>query len=486
MTRALIWGIDIPTEVADPWHGLWTEASGKLLSPTGVESTPVNPPTCTQNLKATWPDTSLIPIPSCDAILVRKPGLPAVTTPDSELEAGKTWLNYNILAGTTRRIAGKNANGYIYITPSGLRWRVMPGSATAKSRVLAGDGSITLTFSRFGQCYDTPPNQSSGAMAFTFTLGHDRFPGDSLADVPYSLQLDDVNETGSKALFAVCRAGSWFREVVAVIEITLSGDETVAASLAVVAEDASCTWSAGASGTSVYKYGRWAVEGGSWVGSLHDDPPADGRISSFIVSQSATLTQEQLVGGRYSSAGVREILKGSYVSTMSGSATPSLGDAPGGTYYGTFRRDGSTTQSEVATLSANGVTIKSLTSGTTTSGYDYCSGPVSSGSAGVVARARSYDGINHADTIAGLALPSGADILPRYFVRYSNTLYGITGNYIDPVSGVAGYYWHGMSGKLASTTERTFAATVDPQPRFACEHPVTGQIVRSTTPLCFL
>lgn len=90
----------------DPWHGLYR--NGVLELPNG--STRAHAPTPTRG----------------DCFVVKVPGLPAPTNTAADAAAGRTWLNYALLAGVDHTLYRTNLseNGWVYIDPNNKAWLV--------------------------------------------------------------------------------------------------------------------------------------------------------------------------------------------------------------------------------------------------------------------------------------------------------------------------------------------------------------------------
>lgn len=130
-----------PVKFGDTSHGLYSAATGQITTPT--------------------PDAVQIACPGVqplgtDSFVLRIPGTPAVPerTPEeiaADDAAGRTWINYGIIAGFNRRLYGaalsdtslSPAQGWIYVDDDGDRWMV---------RISFADFSVLrLRFRRFGR-----------------------------------------------------------------------------------------------------------------------------------------------------------------------------------------------------------------------------------------------------------------------------------------------------------------------------------------------
>lgn len=102
-----------------PFHGLWRASDNKILTPSGVLiNTPGVPPNAEQEFNVRyWPPG--------DAFAVRVPGQPAVTNTPEDDAAGRHWLNYGIISGIQHRFYGKRLEWpqWLYVAPDKSVWR---------------------------------------------------------------------------------------------------------------------------------------------------------------------------------------------------------------------------------------------------------------------------------------------------------------------------------------------------------------------------
>lgn len=195
-----------------PWHGLWKAGDGKIHVPDGpVIDTPGQSPS-----HGPLARESRIG----DAWKVQPPGTAAVARTPAEAAAdaaaGRTWLNYAILSGSSKRLYGKalhpnafeSMRVWIYVDPDGGRWLVR---LTLSS----------LTVSRFGHF---PKDASEPAAAQSVLIDLDLL-------FPYTaarlFAVEDVTPSGDKALIAFASLTAFpddeRRRLFQVWEIVLSG-----------------------------------------------------------------------------------------------------------------------------------------------------------------------------------------------------------------------------------------------------------------------
>lgn len=491
--------------LVDPWHGLYRASDGKIEAPNGIRtSVKGTAPICTVQIK-TAPGGANMPLPACDSVLVRRPGMPVVTTPASEEALGKTWLNYNIMAGGEKVMAGRFCHYWLYQAPDGSRWYVS-GNIYATLTNLAGVATISLSLNRFGEFGQAAEQQIIANQTINFTTQTD-LDGAGSATLNLSVMVDDVTETGNKAVASVCYgvAGDInYRRVLAVIEITLSGQPpTAVMASSLLAQEADLPWfdpwyAVGAPypPAPTLKTGFWAFSGGEWVFSVYDGnyaSPAPVRIV-LVVAGSADYYREYLVGGRYDAAAAVQVIKGRVERHATTTADLSAG-TPGGPSPAGFVITGSETITGFARLLANGATIEEISwsysaTGTQTDGVDSISnsatvgGESTSGTNATGAFTTGFGSINYIGSYMPINIYD--DII---FQRYSNSLFGIVirAPYDMAAPGAArGRWFGGVSGKLSADPTIVKPASATEFPINASEHPVTGQIARSVTAVAWV
>jgi hypothetical protein len=486
--------------LVDPWHGLYRASDGKIEAPNGIRTAVKGlAPICAAQIM-TAPGGAAMALPACDSVLVRRPGQPAVTTPASEEALGKTWLNYNIMAGGEKVMAGRFCHYWLYQAPDGSRWYVT-GSVYATLHNLAGVATLSLNLNRFGEFGQAAEQQIIANQTINFTAQTD-LDGAGDGTLNISVMIDDVTETGHKAVVSVCYgvAGDVnYRRVLAVIEITLSGQPPTAVMAAtLIAQESGLAWydpwyAVGAPypPAPTLKTAAWAFSGGVWNFLVWDGnfpTPASPRIV-LVTSGTADYYREYLVGGRYDAAGTLQLIKGRVERHASATADVSAG-TPGGPSPAGFVLTGSETVTGFARLMANGVTIDEISwnysaSGTQTDGADAITnsatvgGFTTSGTNATGAFTTGFGAINYIGTYMPVNIYE--DIL---FQRYSNSLYGIVLR--EPYDmaapgGTRGRWFGGVHGKLGQDTAIEKRAPDTDYPIYASEQPVTGQIARSAS-----
>lgn len=239
------------TLFGDPWHGLWTQSTGLIHTPSGVAV-----PTLGQA-----PQAGPMQYESRigDAFGVQVPGHPLVERSSAaaaaDAAAGRSWPNYGILAGARRRLYGKPLHSnqfaamrsWIYIDPEGGRWRITIGE----------NGGSELTAVRFGAI---PKDLGEPAVAQTV------YPEIDLPFSPGSQDIYAVDDASADGTLAILVLGSLYSEkpnfqrrmVVRIWTIELAGVPPAMTA------------------TATLIYSRPATEGGNRVVVVH--PPTLTRV----------------------------------------------------------------------------------------------------------------------------------------------------------------------------------------------------------------
>ena len=169
-------------------HGEWSSATGNITAPGAV----VIP------LRGVAPaDTGIYERSSGDSINVHVPGNPPVSrTPEqlaADAAAGRTWLDYGILAGGNRRLYGHalGPRTWVYCAADGSRWHC----------ALSGPSLPTITFKEFGRV----PGSNTGPVQFAAVAVES--PIERGEYFPRYFVIDDVNSDGSEII--VCTGYHW-------------------------------------------------------------------------------------------------------------------------------------------------------------------------------------------------------------------------------------------------------------------------------------
>jgi hypothetical protein len=175
-------------KAGDPHHGSWSDSTGKVLTPDALEVDIVGDTPATDGLER-----------SGDCYLFRAA---AVTPAETAGQPGETWLNYGLLAGSGRRLYGKNLGAGKWLV-RGTSGKVWLASLDMVGEHLVGSGwdgdiSCQLELSRFG-VFGGPEQKQTIILNVVETLGGYADPLDAET---WTLHLDDVSDDGRTAVFA--------------------------------------------------------------------------------------------------------------------------------------------------------------------------------------------------------------------------------------------------------------------------------------------
>lgn len=152
----------------DPWHGLYR--NGVVELPNATTRAPGGAPS------------------NGSSFVIQIPGRPAVTTSPADAAQGMTWLNYAIMAGDAHAVYGRSLgdNSWIFIDADGVPWRAVMSWAAMTTSLL------TVTLHRFG-LLNTPPDEVTYSVSAAFA------PSAVTEDYTTRLDVDDVDSHGRQA-----------------------------------------------------------------------------------------------------------------------------------------------------------------------------------------------------------------------------------------------------------------------------------------------
>lgn len=172
-----------------PWHGLWRNGVIEL-------------PNSTTRARDGAP-------PNGSAFMARIPGQPAVTTPAEDAAQGMNWLNYAIMTGLDRWAVDESSIyfAWVFIDADNVPWG---------ARLTFSTGTMTVTLKRFGIIGGDPDNTSysaSVAFALPVSLGGPDGDGFWLYDIDstgrqVACGAADVNTPGGIRVFLLTLSGS--------------------------------------------------------------------------------------------------------------------------------------------------------------------------------------------------------------------------------------------------------------------------------------
>lgn len=515
--------LDEVIKFGDTCHGLWDSTTGKVTTAAAVViDLTGDTPNGGQGGLSTGRG-HLSEFGNCR--LLQVPGMAAASNTTADTTAGRTWLNYGLVTGGAQRLYGKSTGlNCIYVAPDKSRWSVLVGGSGAWAT-----RALSLTLKRFGEIGHAAQTQIIALGAWDFTVPNDSFGNaisysNAATDAHVPLFMEDFTTDGSKVLFSrghwengkaasSVLDDSWARNIYSIYELTISGQppSATASLVEIVNQAASATLSNSVTLDYTHYY-QWQT--GSVYGALESmsQPTADPYYQEvypanwvsgqpFIPSWwirlsgvSQTLDAEVVIGARYSAVDAVEIMKKKLHLTTSAS----------GTFTVTFN---TTTLDQTTNFSGS----------QTQSGYTACmagSAELSrvSFTAGLAVTEISANNVwttfSHSETATLGSMTDTAttnvDIFPWIFeyagklnfdwkghsvkaVRYSNAMYGMLreGRYTPQYTYNGQKVFYRVDGKIGADTATLTPSTSD-WPVHCTEHPVTGQVVRSATPVCWV
>lgn len=467
----------------DPWHGLWRLSTGQIETPHGVSVAMIG------NLpgQGAWGDGS--------AMIVKIPGLPAPVNDAADIAAGRTWLDYAILSGDTQRLYGIDFSR-IYIDPTNKPWRV-DLSPWAENTGTAGTFHVNLTLSTFGNIGGTAVTQVFGEQTAAFTL----LPG---VQNILSCSLEDIGADCRRFLLAVVDTkadGQRFAR--AIYELVIAGTPPAATfSLTEVANEVAAhidnpaaTFNHSAVGKRVEQTANgWNVysvvsNNGVVDWGIYNPNPANSW-TWCTTSFSQTKIYKVLIGARYAQNAIQIMeqrtdvsfsLTGSYDVT---SPSPRIDDA---STTGTL--------TVTARILANAVPILSETLTVTETKHQINSAVTNTLTIDYNGAFESFNDIPTSWPIGQYDYESSRDWpsishnqwswLAR---RYGNACYGlyVRAPKIMTDTATKPLLFHQVVGKIGASATTLQSADFLNGPRFASENPVTGQVFRDTSPVCWV
>lgn len=475
-----------------PWHGLWRRSTAKITTPAGqVIDAPFDP----------------YLIESGECWMVKIDGLPEVATTADEANQGKTWLNYALLCGRGRALYGKSLgdNGSIYIDGHGQPWLMRCNVAGSRT---VGLIEATVSLRRFGVAGPVATQHNYATVSAGFQTAP-AYPYPNSAG-GWGVHLD-MSRDGRRHLIAVLRDGSpvpndWLGYACIAL-LTVSGspdDGDVDISISIISDetaenwDSAAVWS-GAGGAYPYwdtttdingvSYGSKDESGGRFYYERGGLPgPVELNASRTIIA-----------GARFKPTGEPEVVmfRAAYKRQVILDS-----ETVGHLSYTQVGRDIESVLMRLEigqnTVSESGLTRS--TGFTQTRAYPSVANysAVESTDEGGAVFTRSYNSPNSVMSATGhngffgfeLASPGQLEKYGRG-LRLSNTVYGLrswgysattleissTRFIFGPAVGVIGQ---------DPTIVAVDAAMYSSHPDYASEHPVTGDVVRSTRPVCWV
>lgn len=467
-----------------PWHGLWRQSTGKITTPAGqVIDAPFDPYLI--NSGACW--------------MVKIDGLPEVTTTVDEENQGKTWLNYALLCGSGRALYGKSLgdNGSIYIDGHGQPWLMRCNVAGSRT---VGLIEATVSLRRFGVAGPLATQHNYATVSAGFQTAP-AYPYPNSAG-GWGVHLD-MSRDGRRHLIGVERDGSpvpgdWLGYAcIAQLSVTGSpADGDVAISIQVIADETAESWDMAT---------VWDGFGSVWVHRVDEDTitvlygdrefyyPLLGGLPAPHSRSNSRLV---LGAARFSANGAPEVLmvRSKYRRELF-LDSETLGER-------SYTQVGRDIESVTMSLEVVGVVVglsglTRTTAFTQTLGLDGASySAVETTDEGGSIYIRSYanpSGVREGGWFGFEVAPPNS--LERYGIcqRLSNSVYSLRswGYSATTGSGLisSDRYIFGPAVGIIGSDPSIMALPASPasaHPVYATEHPVTGAVVRSTSPVCWV
>lgn len=521
--------LDEVVKFGDTCHGLWDSTTGKVTTATSVViDLTGDTPNSGQGGLSTGTGR-LSEYGNCR--LLQVPGMSAASNTTADTTAGRTWLNYGLIAGGAQRLYGKSTGlSCIYVAPDKSRWSVtINGTGGWNARVLS------LVLRRFGEIGVAAQTQNIALGTWDLTVTNNRFGNainysNAATDAHVPLFLEDFKDNGSKLVFSrghwengkaasSVLDDSWARNIYSIYELTISGQPpaATAAFVEIVNQAASATLSDSVTLTYTW-WIQWhnktinGVDQGyanmeTLTTTTPDTPYPTGENGNLYVQSSwyrltgvsQTLDAEVVIGARYSAAGAVEIMKKKLHLTTSASGTfvATFDTTPGPT-QGDQTTNASVSQSQSGYIAcmagANELSRVSFTASTS----------VTEVSANNVWTTFTRSETATLGSLTASSTGMNIDISPCYSesegklnfdwkghsvkaVRYSNAVYGILreGYYTTQYTYNGQKVFFRVDGKIGADTA-TLTPSTSGWPVHCTEHPVTGTVVRATAPVCWV
>lgn len=485
-----------------PWHGIWRAETGKVTSPTGVQFTPPgNPPYVPDYL-------SLLDNGLGAATLLQKPGLPVPTTAPAEAAKGMSWTNYAILSGLIRRLYGRSLGAdWIYFAPDGSRWLVSPGTSVSGSGASL-TVSVSLSFKRFGEIGAAAANPVQSLNVST-AMDVQSYAANGFGN-GNGCGIEDINPTGSRALLGASKVpwlgqvpGGYAAErwIYGITELVIAGTPPAAtATLTVLASDASGCWDQ-VQRTGQFQHVYFAESG---LTSVVNDSPSylpqgmnPYRFRRARASYNDVERLRKMIGARYQ-AGSPQVIYFDVERRWTGGGSISSA----GSVWDRYKFDCSGQMTYTAKIIAGGSEIQAVSYAisSTSNAVSYLDHELDWGLQFETTGSCSWTGgVTGGTSFSGSSEPFvvGTQAEDHYDsgqmagfwahpVRYSPTTYGLVWKTPQLAGSPESWTVGPVSGAIGSDGSTLVASSLYTAALYASEHPVTGQIVRSTSPVCWV
>lgn len=463
--------LDEIERVGHPWHGLWRGSN-----PTKIES-PYGP-----MLNRPGESPSGVnggSYGTCYAVKI--PGTPAVTDTAEDIAGGLSWLDYGIFSGVNNRFYGR-AGGPIYLDDDNQPWRVFItlNTWTVVGRTGTIDGDIRIyRLTGDGAFVQTQP------FTEVFDCGGD-------LGVAAGLMVDDVPASGKGFLLSAAdwpAVDSHYRRCRGLWQVAISGVPPAAVITLTLLDDTANNGIFSVSYSESFKVATpmrdWLNEPtipqvyGPWYwtySTVATTPGGGGGNPPYVMqSRSGVVEYRELLGGRYSGS-TPQVVRLLHTQTIGAS-----GDVTGTAGALDWSSVQTWTETDVWAIQAGGSDILTVNG----------SAAFTINTQGVWPNPPTITSQSGSMSLDGNSWPISSGGSSAFFthsaveqIRYSNALYGLI--YHQQANGDNPVVFAGAAGKVATDTARIVAASIAAGPRHATEHPVTGQIVRDTSPVCWV
>ncbi|MNF53002.1 hypothetical protein D3C84_343670 [compost metagenome] len=302
----------------NPWHG--PVRDGVLTLPNATTRTKSQPEPHYDFISGvltaipdTWGGAHLVKVPGVAEVIRSAEDLAA------DVAAGRQWRNTAVLSGDRLELYGKPLDGWLYIDPDGVRWRVSCTNLeenTVRSFGTPWSGEVTLSrLGQFGGAAETHTYSVSSGWGIT-------------GDGPPSsgrIRLESIKPDGSAAILMVHQRRltsdeTQIRWPYAFLELTISGPgsaATVACSVAKGRTDVSqkvLDFDTGPDYLAGYYLGPGHTEPPSWRFQLASTPtpPGEGHFAEWggrdckVFSGPASLSLRRTLSIWYDASGTRK------------------------------------------------------------------------------------------------------------------------------------------------------------------------------------
>lgn len=449
----------------DPWHGLWSAATGKVTTSAAVEV----------DLPGLDPNDGYSDRACGDCFLIQVDGLPVPSNPPTEAAAGRTWLNYGLITGADHRLYGRNLTmfGWLYIDPDGNPWYAKISSALPGTGIFTSY-QPTITFKRFGvfggaaNTSEVTPSAATG----DFSLG-----SDTNATGPMFIHTEDIYKDGGKVILSLSR---WYNTPgMGVVTRYIGG--------MFLLEITGTPPSASVTLTKLLSFNE--VESSTYTET------AVGGFSDDYQSISGSGIQSCVFGARFTTSGAIEYIKGSVDVQVFAERT-----SPGGNVYthGNGNSTGriyievgaaevwSTSAASSVSWQVVGFLLSNWTASSTLGAETVSYSEIVQHNGGLIYP--DAPGVGSRMLLHGLTKPGYGrlDLWIMSAFRYTNAVYGaytLANGATLPEESRFGPVW-GKIGSDAATITTAIAAIE--KPIYCSEHPITGAIARSTSPVAWV